>query len=69
MAFGFGVLRNTFAAFGGVLSFFGERKVPKNAARNRMVSGLPFRSTSGIFGRMVPKFSIVSTLAPLPLTL
>ena len=30
---------------------------------------LPFRSTSGIFGRMVPKFSIVSTLAPLPLTL
>ena len=28
------MLRNTFAAFGGVLSFFGERKVPKNAARN-----------------------------------
>lgn len=32
-------------ASGGVLSFFGERKYPKNAARNRVVSGHPPRAT------------------------
>ena len=32
-----------------------------------MVSGLPFSSTSGIFGKTVPKLRIVSASAPLPL--
>ena len=59
-------------------SFFGERKYPKNAARNRVVSGHPPRATHildcwGVCHTVVgfckgPKDRIGSALAPQPLT-
>lgn len=65
-------------ASGGVLSFFGERKYPKNAARNRVVSGHPPRATHILDCWCVchtvvgfckgSKDRIVSALAPQPLT-